>query len=100
MPFRLVYHPEVRSDDVPLIDAKNRNRLSRAILERLGSAPQSYGVPLRKTLKGYWKLRVGDYRIVFKITGSEVWIFAVMHRKDVYEKVGGRLDWSGTSRVH
>jgi hypothetical protein len=31
-------------------------------------APQEYGTPLRKTLKGYWKLRVGDYRVVYKIS--------------------------------
>ncbi|WHZ29084.1 MAG: hypothetical protein OJF51_003884 [Nitrospira sp.] len=31
-----------------------------------------YGTPLRKTLRGYWKLRVGDYRVVYKIEGDEV----------------------------
>jgi len=30
-------------------------------------------------------LRVGDYRVVFKIVGNEVWIFGIIHRKDVYE---------------
>jgi mRNA interferase RelE/StbE len=42
---------------------------------------------LRKTLKGYWKLRVGDYRVVFKIKGNEIVVLAILHRKDVYNVV-------------
>jgi mRNA interferase RelE/StbE len=48
------------------------------------------GEPLRKTLKGYWKLRVGDYRVVFKIVKNEVWILGIIHRKHVYEKLEKR----------
>ena len=50
-----------------------------------------YGEPLRKTLKGYWKLRVGDYRVVYKVEGKEVWIFAIISRKDVYKKIIKRI---------
>jgi mRNA interferase RelE/StbE len=31
-------------------------RLKQAIETRLMVAPQDYGEPLRKTLKGYWKV--------------------------------------------
>ena len=47
--------------------------------------------PYGKTLDGYWKLRVGDYRVVFKIAGSEVWILGIIHRKKVYEAIKKRL---------
>lgn len=50
-------------------------------------APEEYGAPLRKTLKGYWKLRVGDYRVVFKVKGNKIIILAILHRKDVYDVV-------------
>ncbi|MBI5344466.1 MAG: type II toxin-antitoxin system RelE/ParE family toxin [Deltaproteobacteria bacterium] len=43
-----------------------------------------------KTLKGYWKLRVGDYRVVYKISGNEVLVLGIIHRRDVYEKIGKR----------
>jgi len=46
---------------------------------------------LRRTLKGYWKLRVGDYRVVFKIANDEVWIYGIIHRRDVYDKIIRRL---------
>lgn len=52
------------------------------------TVPHQYGEPLRKTLKGYWKLHVGDYRVVLKVAGDEVWILGFIHRKAVYEKIG------------
>lgn len=89
--FTLHYHPAVRSEDLPLIDRRTRDRIRKAIEERLQTAPQDYGEPLRKSLKGYWKLRVGDYRVVFKLTESEVWILGIRHRKSVYLDIGERI---------
>ena len=66
MPFTLRYHPDVKAKDLPLIDAKLKNRIRTAIERRLATKPHQYGEPLRKTLRGYWKLRVGDYRVVDK----------------------------------
>ncbi|MCE5265578.1 MAG: type II toxin-antitoxin system RelE/ParE family toxin [Deltaproteobacteria bacterium] len=91
MHFALRYHPAVRDEDLPLIDKKTRVRIRKAIEERLQTAPHEYGAPLRKSLKGYWKLRVGDYRIVFKVIEAEVWILAIRHRKSVYEDLGTRV---------
>lgn len=91
MPFKLKYHPDVKSADIPLLDARLRNRIKTAIETRLATAPHLYGEPLRKTLRGYWKLRVGDYRVVFKITGEEVWILGIIHRKKVYDAIEKRV---------
>ena len=91
MLFTLRYHPAVRSDDLPLIDRKMKDRIRRAIEERLQTLPHEYGEPLRKTLKGYWKLRVGDYRVVFKIIKSEVWILGIRHRKEIYKDIEKRM---------
>jgi mRNA interferase RelE/StbE len=91
VPFELRYHPDVKSIDIPQLDAKLKNRIKHAIEARLTTEPQQYGTPLRKTLHGYWKLRVGDYRVVFKIIGSEVWILGIIHRKKVYEAIGKRI---------
>jgi mRNA interferase RelE/StbE len=46
--------------------------------------PGKYGHPLRKPLSGYWKLRVGDYRVVYKISRNEIWVLAILHRDKVY----------------
>ncbi|GAQ94465.1 mRNA interferase RelE/StbE [Thermodesulfovibrio aggregans] len=84
MPFEILYHPDVKLYDLQNIDKKTREKIKNVIEKRLRVAPQHYGKPLRKTLKGYWKLRVGDYRVVFKISGDEIWILGIIHRKDVY----------------
>ena len=91
MHFELRYHPAVKTVDIPRIDPKARERIRKALEERLMTAPHEYGLPLRKNLKGYWKLRVGDYRVVFRIFGSEVYVFCIRHRKDVYEAMGERI---------
>ncbi len=94
MPYTLRYHPRVAEDDVPEIPANLRQRLARSIERRLTTAPEHYGVPLKGSLKGYWKLRVGNYRVVFKITASDVWILTILHRKAVYEEALARVGWS------
>ena len=91
MPFTLHYHPAVRDEDLPLIDQRLKERIRKAIEKRLQTAPHEYGEPLRKSLKGYWKLRVGDYRVVFKVTESEVWILGIRHRKSVYMTISTRV---------
>ena len=90
MPFTLRYHPAVRVEDLPLNDRRTKDRIRKAIEERLQTAPHDYGEPLRKSLKGYWKLRVGDYRVVFKVIESEVWILGIRHRKSVYRDIAAR----------
>jgi mRNA interferase RelE/StbE len=90
VPFELRYHPEVRSEDIPLLDSRMKKRVKNAIETRLTTAPHQYGEPLRKTLRGYWKLRVGDYRVVFKIARQEIWILGIIHRKRVYQAIQKR----------
>jgi mRNA interferase RelE/StbE len=90
--FTVRYHPEVKKIDLPMIDVKMRERIRRGIESRLMTAPQEYGLPLRKNLGGFWKLRVGEYRVVFKVEGEMVYILAIRHRKSVYEDVTGRIE--------
>ena len=87
MAYQLRYHPDVRSKDIPKLNKTTRNRIRRAIENRLSNHPEQYSEPLRKTLKRYRKLRVGDYRIVLKIDGQVILILAICHRKDVYQQV-------------
>jgi mRNA interferase RelE/StbE len=62
-----------------------------AIEKRSLVAPDGYSEPLRRTLRGYRKLRVGDYRIVLKLRDNEILILAIFHRKDVYEQMERRI---------
>ena len=91
MTFELRYHPDVRDVDFPQLNETLKKRIKKAIEERLLIFSHQYGEPLRKTLKGYWKLRVGDYRVVYKVERNEVWIFTIVNRKNVYKKFIKRI---------
>jgi mRNA interferase RelE/StbE len=49
--------------------------------------PKMTGKALTGHLRGYWRYRVGDYRVICDIQEGELIIVAVMigHRKEVYE---------------
>lgn len=81
------YQQEVVSKHIPALDPTIRTLIKRAIEERLMADPIGFGKPLRYSLKGHRRLRVGDYRIIYRIdaTAKTVIIVAIMHRKDVYE---------------
>jgi mRNA interferase RelE/StbE len=89
-PFTVRYHPQVRDEDIPRLSKDVRQRVRKAIEERLATSPHEYGQPLRKTLKGYWKLRVGDYRVVYRIEKQTVVVLGIRHRKDIYEEIEER----------
>jgi len=40
--------------------------------------------PLRHNLSGSYRIRTGDYRVVFHVTGTVVTIDRIDNRKDVY----------------
>lgn len=82
---------DVARDDLEGLSEDVQRRVLRAIEDRLTTEPAKYGVRLRRSLAGLWKLRVGDYRIVFELSDNNVTIWAVRHRKDVYREVERRL---------
>lgn len=84
--FEILYHPHIATKDLPRISIDLRQRIKRSIEEKLMTAPQEFGAPLRRTLKGYWKLRVGDYRVIYKIEGKSVIVFRIGHRREIYDK--------------
>ena len=86
----LRYHPDVAAVDLRKLNRDIRERIRRAIEQRLVEHPEMYSQPLRKALKTYRKLRVGDYRIVLKIDGQIVTILAIGHRRHIYQQAERR----------
>lgn len=84
--FEVIYHPNVVSKDIPRISRDFQLKIKRAIETKLMLYPEEFGEPLRRTLKGFWKLRVGDYRVIYKISGKEITILRIGHRREVYRE--------------
>jgi len=89
MIYSLLYHPKIE-DDIKKIDNKIKEIIKRAIEQRLIIDPVKYGSPLRRGLKGYRKMRVGDYRVIYCIIDDEIRIVVIGHRRDVYLKANKR----------
>ena len=91
MKFTIKYHKKVVNNDIPKLATGVRMKIRQALEDKLQTRPQIFGRPLRKSLKGYRKLRVSKYRIVFKIQSNTVIILAIIHREDVYLKAVMRI---------
>ncbi len=85
--YQIRYLEEVVGKDIPNLPTSAKTLIQRAIEERLTADPIGFGKPLRYSLKGHRRLRVSDYRIVYRIEAkaNTVLIVAIKHRKDVYE---------------
>ncbi len=89
MTFNILYHHKIK-EDLAHTDASTRRKIIQTIQERLSVNPEKYGKPLRKPMKRYWKLRIGKYRIVYKIARNEVMVLAILPRNKVYKIVKER----------
>ncbi|MEI7580652.1 MAG: type II toxin-antitoxin system RelE/ParE family toxin [bacterium] len=84
--FTIEYQEHVLSEHIPSLPLTMRELIKRAIAERLMVDPVGLGKPLRYSFKGHRCLRVGDYRIIFRVNLTQriVTIVAIKHRKDIY----------------
>lgn len=91
MEYQLIYHPDVPKVDIPKLPSNIKDRIRKAIEERLSKYPIDVGIPLRHSLKGHWKFRVGNYRIIYKIIDGKIIILIIGHRKEAYLGIFRRL---------
>lgn len=89
--YQVKYHPLVLKKDLPTLSAVVKQKIKQAIELKLMTRPELFGIPLRQSLKGHRKIRVGDYRVVFRIEQKMVLVLAILHRSVVYQKIPKRL---------
>ncbi len=70
-------HCLVIEEDFEKIDHASRNRLLKAIRKKLTVEPLKHGEQLRGGLRFYRKLRVGDYRVIYRTVRKELVVFVV-----------------------
>lgn len=86
--YTIVYTTNVVKKEIPLIPSPYRETIKKKIGSKLSSDPYKNGSPLSGNLKGHWKMRVGDYRVIYKIKEKEVevLIITIDVRGNVYER--------------
>lgn len=84
MAFEITYKKSVGKDLARLGKAEGRRILDK-IEKELAARAASYPV-LKGQFSGLRKLRVGDYRVIFAILGTQVLVLRIGHRREVYEK--------------
>ena len=84
--FIIEYLDRVVEEDIPNLPKTVKNRIKRAIETRLTMDPVGLGKPLRYSFVGHRRIRVGDYRILYRVDPKKriVTIVMIKHRKDVY----------------
>lgn len=84
--YKIEYLDSVKSD-LSTISKGDKERIRKAIEKKLATNPIEFGKPLQYSLKGLRRLRVSDYRIIFRIEEETktVLIVKIGHRKEVYE---------------
>jgi len=66
-------------------------RKVRAALQDILDDPNC-GKPLERALKGYWSLRVGRYRVVYRPDEAGAEIVAIGPRATIYQETARRID--------
>ncbi len=94
--YQVVIDELVLTEDFNRITKADQQKIIRAIRKKLTTEPEKFGSPLRVPLKGYWKLKVGAYRVVYEIQKDKivVYVIAVGFRRneEVYREVLKRLE--------
>jgi mRNA interferase RelE/StbE len=80
--FNIVYKKSVHRDLKKLPKAEISNILDQ--LEReLRKSPETHPL-LKGQFSGLRKYRIGDYRVVYAILGTDVVVLRIGHRRDIY----------------
>ena len=77
--YKILYEKEVVKYDIPNLDRAVAKLICNAIEKKLIVDPIEFGKPLQYDFKGHRRLRVGDYRIVYRIEKNSVIVTSIRH---------------------
>jgi len=83
--YKVAYLDSVE-EDLKKLDKPTAKKILNRIETYLAQGPRGLGKPLKGDFQGYWRYRWGDYRVIYKISESEILILIlrISNRKDVY----------------
>ena len=76
MKWSVIYHRDVE-DDLDSIGPSAARRIIRLIDSKLTTSPLQFGGPLAGNLANFRKLRIGDFRVVYKTMEKKVIVYVL-----------------------
>lgn len=80
---------DMAKKELSRLDRQVQSKIYRFLQDRIAKSenPRDYGDPLRRNLFGFWKYRVGDYRVICEIRDEMLVVLVVRigHRRSVYK---------------
>ena len=93
--WQIKIHRLVYKEDFKKIPVNDQKRVIQVIHKKLSIDPEAYGKPLSGEFAGYFRLRIEDYRAVYRIIKNEIVVLVIKVgiRKDdtVYRELFARL---------
>ena len=68
------------------LDKPLRKRIFDKVRDCVSKDPMNIGKPLKGEMSGFWRYRLGDYRIIYTVDlGKQIiTVLEAGHRKDIY----------------
>jgi mRNA interferase RelE/StbE len=89
MAWKIEFEQEAEKE-LARIDRQQAKRVLKYLFERIAMPedPRRFGEALKFNLSGFWKYRVGNYRVICDIQDENVTVLVlrVGHRRKVYKK--------------
>jgi mRNA interferase RelE/StbE len=67
------------------LDKQVQKRIIEKLIQYANSENLTEAKKLTNPLLGEWRYRIGDYRVIFDLSGKEIQVLKVAHRSEVYE---------------
>ncbi|HET7853085.1 MAG TPA: type II toxin-antitoxin system RelE/ParE family toxin [Candidatus Methylomirabilis sp.] len=84
MAYKIEYKASV-ARDLRRIDKREVTRIIRGLEAELAAGGKD-GEPLRGEFQGLWRLRIGDYRVIYVRTDEGFLVLRIAHRREAYRK--------------
>jgi len=83
--YSVLWH-EHALNDLKELDRQTAGKIVSRVKGYLSQDPEKLGKPLKGVLKGLYRYRIGDYRIMYSIDrgDNQISILSVGRRKDIY----------------
>ncbi|NIA02199.1 MAG: type II toxin-antitoxin system RelE/ParE family toxin [Nitrospirae bacterium] len=75
--YKVFYHRLVLKEDFKKLSKVERKKIVKAIKKKLKTEPEVFGKALGSELKGYYRLRIDFYRVIYRIDKGRVKVFIV-----------------------